>query len=205
MERYFELPKVAIGLSVSTIVTSLLVNYLITGTLMGAVKVTQLEPYGGYSYKHLLNFELWRLVVSQLIHVKQMHMIYNVLSLFALGCLIEKALGSKVFVGVWLVSGATGTFISTFSVPEPWNLGSGGSQAILGLAAAGLVLLAQEKIVGKYTIVVLSFTILPAFLLDVIYAENHMPKPGHIVSFLLGAGLTMIASCVSKRSTSRSE
>lgn len=80
-----DIPYTTLVLVLSTVVVSLAVNFQISGALFGKIKITQLEPYGGFTYKHILDLELWRLVVSQLIHVKQFHMIYNALSLSVLG------------------------------------------------------------------------------------------------------------------------
>nr|WP_275440692.1 rhomboid family intramembrane serine protease [Vibrio sp. Of7-15] len=174
-------------MALATVIVSLVVHYQISGSLFGQIKVPELEPYGGYTFKHLLNYELWRLVASQLIHVKQPHMIYNVLSLVALGFLFECKIGSMTFLSIWFVAGSIGTFASTFTVPEPWNLGTGASQAVLGLAAAGLVKFLKGEVVGRIAFFVLVLTILPAFSLDVFFSEYHLPKLGHVLSFSLGA------------------
>ncbi|RYG14025.1 MAG: rhomboid family intramembrane serine protease, partial [Chitinophagaceae bacterium] len=76
----------------------------------------QLEPYGGITFAHLKNFELWRLFASQLIHSKQIHMLYNVLSLALLGIFLERHLHAIKFFLLWFVSGSVGTLISTLFV-----------------------------------------------------------------------------------------
>ena len=189
-----QLPYITLILAILTVVTSLMVNYQISGSLFGKVRVPEMEPYGGYTYRHILDLKLWRLFVSQLIHVKQIHMIYNTLSLLALGFLFERKLGSPMFASIWLTAGTIGTFVSTFTVPEPWNLGTGGSQAVLGLAAAGLVMFINGKLEGKLVVTILMLTIMPALALDLIYAQNHLPKLGHIVSFSVGAFLAITFS-----------
>ncbi len=180
------IPYATLILVLCTVVVSLGVNFQISGSLFAKINITELEPFGGFTYKHILDLELWRLVVSQFIHVMQFHMIYNVLPLFALGYLLERILGSSVFLVIWFISGSIGTFASTFTVPEPWNLGTGGSQAILGLAAAGLLMYLKRQIEGKLALGVLILTIGPAFALDLIFSEYHLPKVGHVVSFSLG-------------------
>ena len=184
-----QIPYATLILVLSTVVVSLGVNFQIAGSLFGKIKITELEPFGGFTYKHILDLELWRLVVSQFIHVKQFHMIYNALSLFALGYVLERKLGSSAFLAIWFISGSIGTFASTFTVPEPWNLGTGGSQAILGLAAAGFSMYLQRHIEGKLALGVLILTIVPAFALDLTFSEHHLPKVGHVVSFSLGVML----------------
>lgn len=193
-------PIITMALVLATILISLAVNYSISGTLFGKIRVIDLEPYGGFTIEHIVNFELWRLLVAQLIHTKQIHMFYNVLSLFALGVLLERKLGSMNFLFIWFSVGSIGTFVSTFTAPPPWNLGTGGSQAILGLAASGLILYMLGNYKSHLLALVLVLTIVPAFSLDLIYASNHLPKLGHITSFVLGLIVTFIFLC---RSNSR--
>ncbi|KJY88379.1 hypothetical protein TW84_14775 [Vibrio neptunius] len=180
------IPYATLTLVLSTVVVSFCVNFQITGSLFGKVSITELEPFGGLTYQHILQLELWRLAVSQLIHVKQYHMIYNALSLFALGCILERKIGASAFLSVWFISGVIGTLASTFTVPEPWNLGTGGSQAILGLVGAGLVMFLKREIEGKLVVAVLTFTMAPALVLDVVFSESHLPKLGHVISFTVG-------------------
>jgi len=191
-----QMPYVTVILVISTIVTSLAVNYCISGTLLGKIRVPELEPFGGFTYRHIVDLELWRLLVAQLIHVKQVHMFYNALSLLALGCIFERRIGSLKFLLIWLLAGAAGTFVSTLSGAAPWNLGTGGSQAILAVAGVGLVMTIRGGLNSQRVIAVLALTILPAFILDLIFASNHLPKIGHLVSFSLGL---VIAICLLAR------
>lgn len=180
------IPYITLILVTATIGFSLAINFYISGTLLGKIRVPDLEPFGGYTIEHIMNLELWRLLVSQLIHVKQFHMFYNALSLLALGVLLERKVGSLYFLTVWFISGSIGTFVSTFTVPAPWNLGTGGSQAILGLAAFGLVLYFSNSYRKRTLAFVLVLTLAPALTLDLLFASNHLPKVGHVVSIVLG-------------------
>lgn len=161
------------------------VAFAVTGNLLGNVKIIQLEPYGGITFSHLCSFELWRLFASQLIHAKQIHMLYNVLSLALLGIFLERYTHTIIFFLLWFVSGSIGTLVSTLFVTPPWNLGTGASQAVLGIAAFGLVLSVKGINSSKWLAVVLCFSLIPAFALDFIYTGY--PKPGHIVGVLIGA------------------
>lgn len=186
------IPVVTVILVLSTLSISLLVNFDIAGSLLGRIKITQLEPYGAYAIDHILNMELWRLLASQFIHVKQFHMFYNALSLLFLGILIEKKVGSFKFLMVWFITGSLGTLASTFTVEPPWNLGTGGSQAILGVAAMGLVLYLFSELRTKALAFALALTIIPAFMLDILFSDNHLPKLGHTLSFFLGVLFTSL-------------
>jgi rhomboid protease GluP len=178
-------PYGTIFICATTLLYSMYVAFAVTGNLLGNVKIIQLEPYGGITFSHLSNFELWRLFASQLIHAKQIHMLYNVLSLALLGIFLERYIHTVKFFLLWFVSGSIGTLVSTLFVTPPWNLGTGASQAVLGIAAFGLVLSVKGINSSKWLVVVLCFSLIPAFALDFIYAGY--PKPGHIVGVLIGA------------------
>jgi len=183
------LPYITIIISILTIIYSLYVNFKISGSLFGRVQVIQLEPYGGVTYNHLWNLELLRLFVSQLIHVKQLHMIFNVISFFLLGMILEKYVGAIRFFVLWFISGTFGTLISTLTIKPPWNLGTGASQAVLGVVAFG-ILVFWKKINTTFALkFIVAFALIPALLLDLIYA--HHPKLGHIVGFLVGCCLSL--------------
>lgn len=179
------IPYGTIIICVTTLIYSMYVAFDLTGNLLGNLKIIQLEPYGGITFSHLGNFELWRLFASQLIHAKQIHMLYNVLSLALLGIFLERYVNSVKFFLLWFVSGSVGTLVSTLFVTPPWNLGTGASQAVLGIAAFGLVLSLKGVSSSKWLVVILCISLIPAFTLDFIYAGY--PKPGHIVGVLIGA------------------
>lgn len=178
------LPVATLGLVVATVLYSLWVSYTVSGALFGQVKIVQLEEYGALNLTHLANLELWRLVASQLIHVKPLHMVYNALSLLLLGLLIERYVGWQRYLLLWLGAGSMATLLSTFFVPASWNLGTGASQAIFAIAGFGL-LLVHKNIERSWALYgVLAFALVPALALDFIFAGY--PKPGHMAGLLLG-------------------
>ena len=179
-----KIPYITIALSMLTIACSLYVNFLISGTFFGKITYFELEPYGGITFKHLWELELWRLFVAQLIHFKQSHMFFNVLSLFLLGLLLEKYMGSIRFFTLWFVSGVCGTLVATLTVEPPWNLGTGASQAVMGIAAFGSLLIWKKLDTSLRLKIVVSIAVIPALIIDLIYA--HHPKLGHIVGFVTG-------------------
>jgi rhomboid protease GluP len=185
-------PYATVIICTATLLCSIGVAFAVTGRFMGSVRIVQLEPYGGITFAHLGNLELWRLFASQLIHVKQMHMLYNVLSLALLGFVLERHAGAFKFFLLWLMAGAAGTLVGTLFVTPPWNLGTGASQAVLGIAAFGLALFLKGAVQSKSLVVVLCFSLVPAFALDFIYAGY--PKPGHIVPLLIG-GIAGVMHC----------
>ncbi len=179
-----KIPYLTIALSMLTIACSLYVNFLISGTLFGKIKYFELEPYGGITFEHLWNWELWRLFVSQLIHFKQPHMFFNVLSLFLLGLILEKYIGPIRFFILWFISGVCGTLVATLTVEPPWNLGTGASQAVMGVAAFGAFLFWKKIDTTLRLKVVIGISVLPALIIDLIYAGH--PKLGHVAGFMTG-------------------
>lgn len=178
-----QLPVVAFILALATLVSSLVVAQVVTGSLLGKVSMIDLSHYGGVTVADIKKGQIWRLLTSQLVHSKQYHMLYNVVSLVLLGVALEKKVGGLLFVTVWLVAGAAGTLYSTLFVAAPWNTGSGGSQAIFGLIGLGLVAQSEMNF-SRAHLMYLFFALVPALLLDLIYA--HYPKPGHIMGLMVG-------------------
>jgi membrane associated rhomboid family serine protease len=178
-------PYSTIVICTATLLYSMYVAFAVTGHLMGNVRIIELEPFGGVTFSHLSNFELWRLFASQLIHAKQMHMLYNVLSLALLGVFLEGYVHHLKYLLLWFVSGSAGTLVGTLFVTPPWNLGTGASQAVLGIAAFGVVLFVKGVDSSKWLLATLCFSLIPAFALDLIYAGY--PKPGHVVGAFIGA------------------
>ncbi|MEO0423527.1 MAG: rhomboid family intramembrane serine protease [Pseudomonadota bacterium] len=181
------LPYCTLFLSLLTVGASLWVAQEVTGSLLGKVTVIQLERYGGVTFDHLRRLEIWRLVAAQLIHAKQLHMIYNVLSLLLLGMFIERHVGFARFFVLWLLPGAAGTLLSTLFVEPPWNVGTGASQAVMGIAAFGLLLMYRGVDPSRGLKAAIAFALIPALALDLAFA--HYPKPGHLLGFLGGLAL----------------
>jgi membrane associated rhomboid family serine protease len=180
-----QIPTVTIILCVATIALSFSANFAISGTLFGKIRVVDLEPYGGLLPEHIFEFELWRLLVSNLVHAKQLHMLYNVLSLFLLGYFLESKVSSGHFFIIWLATGVAGNLAGYYTVPAPWGIGTGGSAANFGLAACATAFYISGMHRSKSLLYVIIFTLVPALTLDVIYASYHAPKVGHVVPFLI--------------------
>lgn len=178
------LPYLTILLCVLTLAWSLSIGLLFSGEFFAMVPASKLPNFGGITTEHMANLEVWRLFVAQLIHVKPVHMLYNVFALALVGSILESKIGYKFFGLFWFVSGSIGTLYSSLFAPAPWNAGSGGSQAVLGLCGVIIALYSTRKFSGKELLVIVFFCIVPAFSLDFIFA--HYPKPGHVLSMLIG-------------------
>jgi rhomboid protease GluP len=195
------IPYSTILICATTLLYSMYVAFDVTGNLFGNIKIIQLEPYGGITFAHLGNLELWRLFASQLIHAKQIHMLYSVFTLLALGVFVERHLNYFQFFCLYFASGAVGTLVSTLTVDPPWNLGTGASQAIFGVAAFGMLLAAKKIEMSWEFYGVLAFSIVPALTLDLIYAGH--PKLGHVTGFVMGGLIGLLYLWFEHRQRSR--
>lgn len=80
----------------------------------------------------------WRLIASGFLHVSLIHIGFNMLLLFLLGRLLEPAIGTPRFVGVYfasLLAGSLGVILL-----DPNSLSAGASGAVFGLAGAVFVI-----------------------------------------------------------------
>jgi len=177
------IPWCTLLLSAATAALSVYAAIDVSSSWLGKVRIVELEGYG-LRFRYIQELELWRLVTAQLIHVKQPHMLSNVLCLLLVGMAVERHLGFIRLLALWLIGGSLATLISTLFVTPPWNLGTGASQAIMAIAGAGLWLALTGVDRSRFLLWTLAFTVALAFTLDLIYA--HYPKPGHVAGLLLG-------------------
>lgn len=190
---WLRMPWCSLLLSAATAALSVHAAIEISGSWPGKTRIVQLENYG-LRFEYLLELELWRLVTGQLVHVKQLHMLGNVFCLLWLGAAVERNLGCMRVLALWLLGGSMATLISTQFGPEPWNLGTGASQAIMAIAGAGIWLRGSGVDRSKHLLYPIVFSIAMALTLDLIHARY--PKPGHVSGLLLGF---LIAWCLRSR------
>jgi rhomboid protease GluP len=188
----------SITLGIATFVSSTVVSGLVNANPLITVQSSDLMNYGAMNGEHLQFSELWRLLSAQFVHSKFGHMIFNAVMLFFLGSAIEKSVGSLQFLVIWFFSGVLGILASVLFLPQ--YVSSGASQALMGIAGAGLVLMAREFTFPRWYRVTLLLVLAFQLCLDLIVA--HYPKPGHVAGFLLGA---VIAFWLSKRPQGRLE
>lgn len=177
------IPWCTLLLCAATVALSAHAAIEISGTWLGKVRIVELESYG-LRFSHIQNLELWRLITAQLVHVKQPHMLSNVFCLLLVGTAVERRVGFSRLLLLWLVGGSIAALLSTLFVAPPWNLGTGGSQAIMAIAGAGLWLTLTGVDRLKSLILPVAFTIVVALTIDLIHA--HYPKAGHVAGVLLG-------------------
>lgn len=186
-------------LGTATVAMSVHAAIEISGTWMGRVRIVQLENYG-VRPGHIRDLELWRLVTSQLVHVKPLHMLSDVFCLMWVGAAVERRVGSIRLLLLWLVGGSLATLLSTLFVTPPWNLGTGSSQAIMAIAGAGALLALTGVDRSKSLIWPVAFSIVLAFAIDLVHV--YYPKPGHVAGVLLGMLIAILGRNTAGKSAS---
>jgi rhomboid protease GluP len=182
-------------LTFATLATSITIAKLVGGYPWSTVNITHFHQYGGVTTELLQNGEWWRIATSQLVHVKQGHMLLNVVLLFLLSLYIDRSVGGFRLLTAWLIGGGIGTYASTlFFVSPPWNVGTGSSQALMSLTAFSLVLARKGYPYHKWIKRTVVFTIIANLALDLLFAGY--PKPGKIIGFAAGwlIGLALITT-----------
>jgi rhomboid protease GluP len=177
-------PIVSTFLAMTTLVASTVVATAIGGSPWSRAPILELRNYGGVDNAQLANGEWWRLVTSQFVHVFQAHMLFNVISLFLLTMAVERATSSIRLALLWLLSGVAGTYASIYAVQPPYDIGSGASQAIVGVAASAIVVLWRKHDAPRWLTVAVVVTLVNGAALDLAFASR--VKPGHAVGFFVG-------------------
>lgn len=182
-------PWCTLLLCAATVALSVHAAIEISGTWLGKVRIVQLEDYG-VRFRHLQDLELWRLVTAQLVHVKQPHMVSDVVCLLWVGTAVERHVGAIRLLVLWLIGGSLATLTSTLFVPPPWNLGTGASQAIMAIAGAGLWLALTGVDRSRSLTVPVAFAMTVALTIDLVHV--HHPKPGHVAGLLIGLSIASL-------------
>jgi membrane associated rhomboid family serine protease len=81
--------------------------------------------------------EVYRIVTSAFLHAGPLHLALNMFALYILGTLLEPAVGTARFLGVYVVSLLAGSFGALLLDPNEVTVGASG--AIFGLMAAAFV------------------------------------------------------------------
>jgi membrane associated rhomboid family serine protease len=103
------------------------------GGLGGSTLLTE----GALSRDAVADGEYWRLVTSGFLHSGLFHLLFNMLSLWILGSIIEPAVGTWRFAVIYFVSLLCGSFGALLMSPDSITVGASG--AIFGLLASAAV------------------------------------------------------------------
>lgn len=101
------------------------------------IGIEVLIRYGAKVNELILEGEVYRLMTSAFLHGDFTHILFNMYALFALGKMVEEAMGTVRFLAIYFVSALGGGLMSFFFTP---NISVGASGAIFGLLGVVLVM-----------------------------------------------------------------
>ena len=146
----------------------------------------------GPAIEHGQWWQLYRLVTGGFVHFSLIHIAFNMLILYRFGEMLEPALGTVRFAGLYLASLLSGSFGALLLSPHAFTGGASG--AVYGLVAAAAIGLHQRGInvwqsgVGGLIVVNLAIT----FIVPGISIGGHLG--GLVGGFLVGAFMLRVAT-----------
>lgn len=109
--------------------------YLAEERAGGSEVTAVLLRFGASRPAHVRAGEWWRLATALFVHIGPRHLLGNMAALLVLGPALVAALGPWRFLGVYLVAGIAGNWVSA-QVTPPDVVSAGASGAILGVLGA---------------------------------------------------------------------
>ena len=118
------------------------------GTSVGGASVTGNGGSSAYAHGALLGpaiahqHEYWRLVTSGFLHANLLHILFNMYFIYVLGSMLEPAIGTARFVGVYFASLLMGSFGALLFTPDAYTVGASG--AAFGLLGC-MIVVARDR------------------------------------------------------------
>jgi membrane associated rhomboid family serine protease len=135
------LTYVLIGVNVAVALGALLGGANATGDGFGGSSLLQ---DGSVSRAAVADGDYWRLLTAGFLHAGFFHLLFNMLSLYILGSLLEPAVGRLRFGLIYFVSLLAGSFGALLVSPDSPTVGASG--AIFGLMGGAVVVLRNRGI-----------------------------------------------------------
>ncbi|MEB6610272.1 rhomboid family intramembrane serine protease [Staphylococcus borealis] len=148
----------------------------------------KLLDLGGLVHFNVVHGEWYRLITSMFLHFNFEHILMNMLSLFIFGKIVESIVGPLKMLGIYIISGLLGNFISlSFNIH---TVSVGASGAIFGLIGAIFAMMFvsktfTRKVIGQMLIALLVLIVLSLFMSNI----NIM---AHLGGFIGGVLITLI-------------
>src|SRR5436309_2560918 len=135
----------------------------------------------------------WRIVTAAFLHAGFLHIALNMFALYILGTLLEPAIGTLRFLGVYFVSLLAGSFGALLLSPNETTVGASG--AIFGLMSAAFIVARHRGLeqlasqIGFYVILNLVFT----------FGVPGISVGGHLGGLIGGALAALIVTVAERR------
>lgn len=107
----------------------------------------KLLDLGGLVHFNVVHGEWYRLITSMFLHFNFEHILMNMLSLFIFGKIVESIVGPLRMLGIYVISGLLGNFISLSFNLHTVSVGASG--AIFGLIGSIFAMMFVSKTYSK--------------------------------------------------------
>jgi len=171
---------VLVGICVAAFVAELL-----TGGSIGELGGDSLSIDWGLFGPAVAEGEPYRIVSYSFLHAGLLHLAFNMIALYVLGTLLEPAIGTRRFLGIYAVSVLGGAFGALLLDPNELTVGASGG--VFGLMAAGF-LIARDRGLDQLASQIGFFVVLNLFIT---FAIPGISIGGHIGG-LVGGGLAAL-------------
>ncbi len=141
----------------------------------------------------LQNGEWYRLFTAMFLHFGIEHLANNMLLLFLLGQIFERAVGSTRYLGIYLGSGLAGSFLSFFymCLVNKNDIVAGASGAIFGIVGGMIIVILVNR--GRYNgISTKRMLFMAAITLYYGFASKGIDNAGHVGGLVVGIVLTFL-------------
>ncbi|MDX6651869.1 MAG: hypothetical protein QOG09_1806 [Solirubrobacterales bacterium] len=101
---------------------------------------------GGINGPHVASGEWYRLVTGGFLHAGALHIAFNMFALYVLGTMLEPAIGSLRFLGIYMAGLLGGSLGAVLMSPNETTVGASG--AIFGLFAATFLIARRRGLEG---------------------------------------------------------
>lgn len=165
-----------------------------TGLLSPSVDT--LVALGGASRDLVREGEWYRLFTATLLHADPIHLLFNAVGLFFGGVVLEGLLGRAWLLSFFVV-GALGGSIASITFNDPNIVSVGASGAIMGLLAAGIVVITRLPPASRAQMQMpLLQMLVPSLLPFAVHSGEHIDLSAHIGGALTGAlaGVGLLAA-----------
>ena len=134
----------------------------------------------------------YRLVTAAFLHAGLIHIGFNMFALYILGTLLEPAIGTARFVGIYAVSVLSGSFLVMVMDPEQLTVGASGG--VFGLMAAAF-LIARDRGLDELASQIGFFVVIN---LVITFSVNNISIGGHIGGLIGGAVAALVVNMLDR-------
>ena len=179
---------VLVGLCIAAFVAEIL-----TGGSIGELGGDSLSIDWGLFGPAVANGEPYRIVTYSFLHAGLVHLAFNMIALYVLGTLLEPAIGTWRFLGIYAVSVLGGAFGALLFDPNELTVGASGG--VFGLMAAGF-LIARDRGLDQLASQIGFFVVLNLFIT---FAIPGISIGGHIGGLVGGGVAALLYGVVDRR------